>query len=150
MKLTRRVLYNKAKPVDFQFPEKNRRMQQDMLRFMARENGIGLAAPQIGVSQRTFVMQIQGWQRCCFNPEIVSSSPDLVDFDEGCLSFPGEHCILSRPEWVDVRYQDCEGLWHSERFAGILARCFQHELDHLNGITMWDRHKEQHAKQSGH
>ena len=149
MKLTRRVLYNTAKPVDFQDPEKNLRFEQAMLRFMAKENGIGLAAPQIGVSKRIFVMQVQGWQRCCSNPEITANARKLVDFDEGCLSFPGEHCIIARPEWVDVRYQDYLGYWHSERFSGILARCFQHELDHLNGITMWDRKKEQHAEQSG-
>jgi peptide deformylase len=149
MKLTRRVLHKPAKPAEFEYPERNRLLEMDMHRFMVQENGIGLAAPQIGISLRVFVMQMQGWRRTCFNPEITGRSDHWVDFDEGCLSFPGEHCIINRPEWVDVRYQDYQGQWHSERFSGILARCFQHELDHLDGITMWDRHKEQHAKQSG-
>ena len=146
MELTRRVLYRRAKPVDFRRPEHNRQLQARMYSFMQRQNGIGLAAPQIGISRRIFVMGIQGWQRACFNPEIRDFSTKSVLFDEGCLSFPGEHCIIQRPEWVEVRYQDPEGEWHTERFSGILARCFQHELDHLDGITMWDRYKEQNAE----
>ena len=148
MKLTKRVLYTRAKPVEFLYPEQNRLLAQNLRRFMINENGIGLAAPQIGVSRRVFVMETQGWQRTCFNPLIMMTSVESVDFDEGCLSFPGEHCIIKRPEWVDVRYQDHRGDWYAERFSGLLARCFQHELDHLDGIVMWDRHKEQHAKQS--
>ena len=148
MRLTKRVLYRKAKPVDFRYPEQNRLLVLQLLEFMRKENGIGLAAPQIGISRRIFVMDTAGWQGACFNPEITHSSKNLVDFDEGCLSFPGEHCIIQRPDWVDVRYQDYNGHWHTERFFGILARCFQHELDHLDGITMWDRIKEQHAEQS--
>jgi peptide deformylase len=92
-------------------------------------------------------MQVQGWQRSCFNPEITATSSEQVDWGEGCLSFPGEHCIIKRPQWIDVRYQDHQGEWHSERLADILARCFQHELDHLNGTTMWDRHKEQYISE---
>ena len=146
MELTRRVLHLRAKPVGFRYPEQNRLLAQRMRQFMIQENGIGLAAPQIGIAKRVFVMETQGWQRACFNPEIVQTSSESVDFDEGCLSFPGEHCIIKRPDWTDVKYQDWEGTWHSERFSGILARCFQHELDHLDGITMWDRYKEQNAK----
>lgn len=148
MELTKRVLYKRANPVDFRAPERNRLLARDLHRFMIQQLGIGLAAPQVGISRRVFVMEMQGWQRACFNPEIVATSPKLVEFDEACLSFSGEHCIIKRPEWIDVRYQDHEGNWHAERFSGILARCFQHELDHLDGITMWDRYKEQNAEQS--
>jgi peptide deformylase len=148
MKLTKRVLHKKAKPVDFRYPQQNLQLQEQMHKFMVRENGIGLAAPQIGISRRIFVMQFQGQQWHCFNPEIIDTASEMIDFDEGCLSFPGEHCIIKRPRWVDVSYQDHRGHRHSERLDSILARCFQHELDHLDGITMWDRHKEQHAEQS--
>jgi peptide deformylase len=148
MKLTKRVLHKRAKPVEFFYPEQNRLLAQELRRFMIEQNGIGLAAPQIGVSRRVFVMETQGWQRACFNPEILATSSESVDFDEGCLSFPGEQCIIKRPDWIDVKYQDWEGKWHSERFSDLLARCFQHELDHLDGITMWDRYKEQNAEQS--
>ena len=148
MNLTKRVLSKRARPADFRYPDQNLRLAQQMREFMLQENGIGLAAPQIGISRRVFVMEMQDWQRACFNPEITSASEKLVDFDEGCLSFPGKHCIIKRPDWVDAKYQDWHGDWHSERFSGILARCFQHELDHLNGITMWQRQKEQYAEQS--
>jgi peptide deformylase len=148
MKLTRRVLHRSTKPVTFEYPWQNDKLAKDMLRFMRENDGIGLAANQIGIDQRVFVMAVQGWQRACFNPEIVECSQNTVSWDEGCLSFPGEHCIIKRPEWVDVRYQSADGEWHAERFAALLGRCFQHELDHLDGITMWDRYKEQNAEQS--
>jgi peptide deformylase len=148
MKLTRRVLHKAIKSVDFRLVWQNQRLAQDMLEFMRRNNGIGLAANQIGVSRRLFVMEIGGWRRICFNPEIVQASPDLVSWNEACLSFPGDQCIIKRPQWVDVRYQSADGVCHTERLAELLGRCFQHELDHLDGVTMWDRYEEQHAKQS--
>ena len=148
MKLTHRVLAQRAKPVTFEHPWQNQQLAQAMLALMHQERGIGLAATQVGLRKRVFVMSIQGWQRACFNPQITAHSSELIDWDEGCLSFPGDRCIIKRPEWIDVKYQDDQGEWHSERFAGLLARCFQHELDHLDGITMWDRYKEQHAEQS--
>jgi len=147
MKLTRRVLSHVAKSVDFQYPYRNKQLEEQLYQYMTKQHGIGLAAPQVGISMRLFVMQVDSWSRACYNPEIIDSSQDLEQFDEGCLSFPGEHCVVSRPRWVDVRYQDFQGAWHSERLGGLLGRCFQHELDHLNGITMWDRHREQNAKQ---
>ena len=149
MRLTKRVLFKQAKPADFRYPEQNRLLAQHMHSFMVQQNGIGLAAPQIGISRRVFVMGIKDWQRACFNPEITGASENLVDFDEGCLSFPGEHCIIKRPDWIDVRYQDWQGEWQTERFSDVKARCFQHELDHLDGITMQQRQKEQYAEQSG-
>jgi len=147
MKLTHRVLAQQAKPVTFEYPWQNQNLAREMLSFMHQHGGIGLAATQVGLRQRLFVMQVQGWQRSCFNPEITATSSEQVDWGEGCLSFPGEHCIIKRPQWIDVRYQDHQGEWHSERLADILARCFQHELDHLNGTTMWDRHKEQYISE---
>ena len=148
MKLTKRVLHNRARPVDFKFPMRNETLVREMHDLMRQENGIGLAAPQIGISKRVFVMGINGFKRSFFNPEIVESSQDHRDFDEGCLSFPGEHCIIRRPAWIQVRYQDTQGHWLQERLEDLEARCFQHELDHLDGITMWDRYKEQNAEQS--
>jgi peptide deformylase len=148
MKLTRRVLKNQAKLVDFDFPHRNLDLQTQLLCFMKQHHGIGLAAPQVGISKRVFVIGINSEEECFFNPEITSASPECLDFDEGCLSFPGEHCIIKRPKEVSVRYQDYQGQHKQKTFQGLWARCFQHELDHLNGVTMWDRHKEQNAKQS--
>lgn len=146
MKLTKRVLKKKAKPVTFDYPIGNLEMEKRMFDFMVQERGIGLAAPQVGLSRRLFVMAIDGERRACYNPEIVDSSTTSVEFNEGCLSFRGDQCIITRPEEVSVRYQDYRGDRHAETFSGLWARCFQHELDHLDGITMWDRYQEQNAK----
>lgn len=147
--LTKRVLYKPAKAVDFDHPWQNQKLADDLIVRMRFHQGIGLAATQVGISLRVFVMEIGGWQWRCFNPQIDDQSPELGDWAEGCLSFPKEQCIIKRPIWVDVSYQDFQGTWHSERLADIRARCFQHELDHLSGITMHQRLEEQHAKQSG-
>jgi peptide deformylase len=148
MKLTKKVLHNVAKPMEFSWPYQNSDLANRMLKLMREERGIGLAAPQVGISKRLFVMEINGVTRACFNPEITKASNNLVDFDEGCLSFPGKSCIIKRPDTVEVRYFNLQGQAQEETLTGIEARCFQHELDHLDGITMWDRHKEQNAEQS--
>jgi len=148
MKLTQRVLYNKAKSCSFQYPFQNKRMADEMFDFMEKNHGIGLAAPQIGRALRMFVIDAEGFRDACFNPEITDKSDKLLEFDEGCLSFPGQHCIITRPDWVTVRYQTTAGEWQQKRLSGLAARCFQHELDHLDGVTMWDRYKEQNAEQS--
>jgi peptide deformylase len=148
MKLTRRVLYLKAKPVTFKYPLRNQQTAMSMLEFMRNNGGIGLAATQVGLRERILVMDINGWVRMCFNPEITAVSSDVAQDTEGCLSFPAQSCIVTRNAWVDVSYQDHEGHVHTERLTDLQARCFQHELDHLEGITMWDRNKEQYAEQS--
>jgi peptide deformylase len=149
MKLTKRVLYNRAKPwvfvgCDFQ----TERLAKQMLTLMREQQGIGLAAPQIGISKRVFVMDVHGRERACFNPEITFWSDVLIEFPEGCLSFPGEECIIKRPDTISVRYQDCHGDWIEDDMVGLEARCFQHELDHLDGVVMHDRQKEQNATKS--
>lgn len=144
MKLTRRVLHHTAKPVEFRYPWQNERLVQELLDLMTAENGIGLAAPQVGISQRVFVMKIGLKSWACFNPEIIKSGDDFVLFDEGCLSFPGESCSITRPNSIEVSYQTAQGQEVKEQLTGLAARCFQHELDHLDGITMHDR-KAQHA-----
>jgi peptide deformylase len=148
MKLTKRVLNRRAKPVEFEWPVQNQMLADHMLAFMRQEKGIGLAAPQIGRSVRVFVMEVDGQIRSCFNPEILNSSITLSDFDEGCLSFPGGSCTIKRPDTITVKYQDAHGSWTEAVLRGLESRCFQHELDHLNGKTMYDRQKEQHAEQS--
>lgn len=147
MKLTRRTLRLALKPMSVDRPDQLQELSRRMLMFMTQEGGIGLAANQIGERDRCFVMAIDGKEWFCANPEIVQAHEDIVQFDEGCLSFPGDRCIISRPNTIQVRYQDTNGQWQQETLTGLASRCFQHELDHLNGITMWDRHKEQHAEQ---
>lgn len=139
MKLTKKVLFKQAKPVKFNRPFQNKQLADQMVEFMLSQNGMGLAAPQIGISKRIFVMQIRGKLRQCFNPEIVEKSSVLIEFNEGCLSFPGEQCIIKRPDTVIVRYQDAAGNFTETSLVGLEARCYQHEMDHLDGIIMHDR-----------
>lgn len=144
MKLTRRILHQPAKPVDFTYPWKNQQLAKNLLEFMLAQNGIGLAAPQVGIGQRVFVMKIGVRSWACFNPEVMESDDDFANFDEGCLSFPGDSCTISRPNAIKVRYRTAEGEVQQEELLGLASRCFQHELDHLDGITMHDR-KANHA-----
>lgn len=148
MKLTKKVLYNRARECEFRWPYQNKQLADEMLAFMRKENGIGLAAPQIGIAKRLFVMETEGTIRACFNPEIVNQDANLTDYTEGCLSFPGESFTIKRPESVQVRYQNLQGQVIEETLTGLTARCFQHEYDHLDGITMHDRAKEQNATES--
>jgi peptide deformylase len=147
MQLTRRTLRLKLKPADLRNQWANEDLVNRMRYLMQAEGGIGLAANQCGERVRMFIMLIDGGFWACFNPEILEASTDLAEFDEGCLSFPGESCIIKRPSTIDVRYYDSKGTENVERLEGLPARCFQHELDHLNGITMHDRYKEQNAEQ---
>lgn len=142
MKLTRRVLHKAAKAVDFTYPWQNERMAHDLLEFMIGQNGIGLAAPQVGISQRVFVMKIGLRTWACFNPKILKMGKDTIEFEEGCLSFPGESCTINRPDVILVSYQTAQGTEVQEELQGLASRCFQHELDHLDGITMHDRKAE--------
>jgi peptide deformylase len=138
MKLDSRLLSQACEPVTFENPRRNLDLAHQLLRLMRRENGMGLAANQAGIDKRVFVMAVDSIYRHCFNPEIVRSSKQQVVLREGCLSFPGEFCQIERPATVDVRYQDAWGKVHEETLSGWHSRCFQHELDHLNGVTMYD------------
>lgn len=148
MELTRRTLKLKLKPAVFSNYWINQDLVARLVKVMQQHRGIGLAANQVGERVRVFVMQIYGQNWVCFNPEIVLDHNDLVDFNEACLSFPGETCIIKRADTIDVIYYTETGLEMKEKLTGLASRCFQHELDHLNGITMQDRYKEQNAKQS--
>lgn len=96
---------------------------------------IGLAANQCGIPIRMFVMGTDGHDFTCINPEIVNTNTTRVQIKEGCLSFPGLLLDVKRPSDITVKYYD-ENLNLVEcKLSGMLARCFQHELDHLNGVT---------------
>ena len=147
MELTRRTLKLVLKPANLSNQWANEDLVSRMRTLMQAESGIGLAANQCGERIRMFIMLIDGvfWE--CFNPEVLEHSYNLTEFNEGCLSFKGESVIIKRPDTVTVRYHDSKGKEHVEQLTGLPARCFQHELDHLNGITMHDRYKEQNAEQ---
>lgn len=105
---------------------------------MVKYNGIGLSANQCGVQLRAFVIGTDTFQMFCLNPKIIGKSENIVKDKEGCLSFPGLYCSVERPETIQVEYVDENGIKKQDILSGITARCFQHELDHLNGIRFVD------------
>lgn len=103
--------------------------------------GIGLSANQCGFKYRVFVLGSNDEFVAFFNPKIIMKSNEDVHLEEGCLSFPMLGLMITRPAEVMVEYQDFNGETRNTQLSGISARCFQHELDHLNGIVYTDRVK---------
>lgn len=108
---------------------------------MKLHGGIGLSANQCGVFERVFVLGSNDSVWACINPKIINASPDLIREKEGCLSFPGLALGVERPSWVEVEFVNEECKIVQMRFDGLTARCFQHELDHMNGIKFTDHVK---------
>ncbi len=120
-----------------------RKLFDDMLETMYDAPGIGLAAIQIGVPQRLVVIDLSKddeERKPLFmaNPEIISASEALSDYEEGCLSIPEFYEMVARPSEVKVRYLDRQGEGQEMVATGILATCIQHEIDHLNGVLFID------------
>jgi peptide deformylase len=119
-----------------------RQLAEDMLETMYDAPGIGLAAPQVGVTKRLIVMDCikDGPPEpvVLFNPEILWSSEDLSTYEEGCLSIPEQYADVKRPASVKVRWRDQDGLEQERQFSGIWATCVQHEIDHLDGKLFID------------
>lgn len=141
MKLINKMLSTQSLPADFTRPMDNLRLAQNLFQLMLKENGIGLAANQAGINIRLFVMYVDKEAFHCFNPEILEFGTVSVVAKEGCLSFPGEFCQIDRPDYIKVKFSNARGIYQERDFTGLASRCFQHELDHLNGVTMYDRIK---------
>ena len=112
------VLTKTCRPVT-KFDARLSTLIDDMIETMHEANGVGLAGPQVGVLR--------------VNPEIVRTGKETQTGTEGCLSLPGEYGIVTRPNFVVVRAQDRTGDWYEYEGAELIARCFCHELDHLDG-----------------
>jgi peptide deformylase len=121
-----------------------RRLADDMFETMYDAPGIGLAAPQIGISSRLIVLDCVKEEGAAprplamFNPEIVAASDEKSVYEEGCLSIPETFADVTRPAEVTVRWMDRDGNPAEETFAGLWATCVQHEIDHLNGKLFID------------
>ncbi len=121
-----------------------RDLARDMLRSMYAASGIGLAAPQVGVHKQLLVIDLDPENAAAppmvlINPEITSFGAGLDTYEEGCLSIPGVYLDVVRPSVVEVSYRDEMGRPQKLRADSLLARCIQHELDHLNGVLFVDR-----------
>jgi peptide deformylase len=111
------------------------------------ESGIGLAAPQIGVQKQIFVWDMDEEPMVIINPEIVESRGEWV-YDEGCLSIPGLYVEMLRPNEVLMRGLDLDGNTIEIEASELAGRLFQHELDHLNGVLMFDRMEADQRKEA--
>ena len=136
------VLHRPAAPVTDVTPE-IRQLIDDMVQTMYAAPGVGLAAPQVGVALRIFVADVSFGRNpsdllCLINPEFVERDGMQLE-DEGCLSLPGFNATVARPSRVVIKGLDREGQPQQIEGTGLLARCFQHEMDHLDGVLFVDR-----------
>ena len=121
-----------------------RELARDMLRSMYTAKGIGLAAPQVGVNQQLLVIDLDLENAATpplvlINPEITSASAGIDIYEEGCLSIPGVYLDVVRPTAIELSYRDEMGRPKKMKADGLMARCIQHEMDHLNGVLFVDR-----------
>ena len=121
-----------------------RKLVKDMLITMYSSKGIGLAAPQVGIQKRLLVIDLNfedpnAPPMVFINPEIISSSASLDTYEEGCLSIPGVYLNVLRPSSIKLSYRDEMGRPKKMNADGLMARCIQHEIDHLNGVCFVDK-----------
>lgn len=119
-----------------------KKLAKQMERAMYANDGVGLAAPQVGVTKRLIVIDVSPEDvkdpLVLVNPEIVALDGDPVEEEEGCLSCPGISVPIERQPWAHVRYFDLDGESWEIAGDGLLARCLQHEIDHLDGKTLFE------------
>ncbi|MBR1456516.1 MAG: peptide deformylase [Oscillospiraceae bacterium] len=134
------ALYKTCRPVT-EFNARLHQLLDDMAETLEKANGVGLAAPQVGVLRRAVLVietnvaeDEDEYVIELINPEILEADGEQ-DGPEGCLSVPGEYGLVKRPMHVKVRAQDRYGKWFEVEGEGLTARCFCHEIDHLNGIV---------------
>ena len=132
------ALRRKAKPIQV-IDDEVRDICQLMVEVMIRENGVGLAAPQIGISKRIFVLDADDEFHILINPELVELSEEVKEFKEGCLSVPGVDAIVTRSARAVVEGLNLNGENVRLVGEGLIARAIQHEMDHLNGNLFLDQ-----------
>jgi peptide deformylase len=120
-----------------EFDEKLEKLCDDMFETMYDDHGVGLAAPQIGLSLRLFVMDCEGIKLVAANPEIIETDGEQSG-QEGCLSLEKVPAVVVRAERAKLRAQDMNGEWFETEAEGYAARCFQHETDHCDGKLFID------------
>ncbi len=133
------ILRKTSRPVE-EITPRILRLLDDMRDTLKKAQGVGLAAPQVGVLRRVVLVENEeGEVLELINPIIVSASEERQEDLEGCLSVPGEWGITNRPMTVTVRAQNRKGEWYEATGSGLTARCFCHELDHLDGTLYTDK-----------
>ena len=115
---------------------------EDLVETMRKEGGIGLSANQVGLLERVFVMYSDVKESkimACYDPQIVEMASEQIIMDEGCLSYPGMWLKVKRPVWIKATWEDQHGVKDEYQLAGLEARIFQHEYDHMEGTVFTNR-----------
>ena len=126
------ALHKVCRPVE-NFDRRLHKLLADMRQTLAEANGVGLAAPQVGILRRAVIVDTGEEILELVNPELLETSGEQ-EGAEGCLSVPGKYGLVKRPNYAKVRAQDRNGEWFEVEGEELIARCFCHELDHLDGI----------------
>ena len=126
------ALHKVCKPVET-FDRKLHKLLDDMHETLTEANGVGLAAPQVGILRRVVIVDTGDEILELVNPELLETDGEQTG-EEGCLSVPGRYGLVKRPYYAKVRAQDRFGNWYEVEGEELIARCFCHELDHLDGI----------------
>ena len=126
------ALHKVCKPVEV-FDRKLHKLLDDMIQTLDDAQGVGLAAPQVGILRRVVIVDTGEGVLELINPTMLETSGEQVGA-EGCLSVPGKYGLVKRPYYAKVRAQDRDGQWYEVEGEELIARCFCHELDHLDGI----------------
>lgn len=134
----------KSQEWNFEIDGDPEELSHNMVNFMLANHGIGLAANQINLTKRIFVMGHSAYENfprpfAVINPKILQVSKELVLDIEGCLSYPGIQLTVKRPEWIIASYQNVKGDFKDIKLRGYASKCFQHEIDHLDGICFVDK-----------
>lgn len=132
------VLHQRTKKIKDPLDSDLLELANEMAEVMHAKNGVGLAAPQIGIGKRICVIEEGGVRYVLINPSITKYSKETVVMEEGCLSVPGKFFPIERPAEVNATFTTLEGKRAKLRASGLLARALQHEIDHLNGIIILD------------
>ena len=127
------ALHKVCRPVE-KFDAKLHKLLDDMAETMQNANGVGLAAPQVGILRRVVVVDTGDGVLELVNPTLLETDGEQVGA-EGCLSVPGKYGLVKRPYYAKVRAQDRNGQWFEAEGEELMGRCFCHELDHLDGIV---------------
>lgn len=131
------ILRKKSKEIT-EITDRIKILLDDMIDTMNEAEGVGLAAPQVGILRRAVVIDIGEGPIKLINPVILETKGEVIDI-EGCLSIPGRSGTVNRPEWVRVKYIDIDGKEKVLEGSGLLARAICHEVDHLDGILYTDK-----------
>ncbi|MDR0472831.1 MAG: peptide deformylase [Treponema sp.] len=133
------LLRQKALPVKSISPE-YAKIAEEMLKILREGKGIGLAGPQIGLMERIFVIEVKGEDpRTFINPSIIETSQEIVKYEEGCLSIPGQYANVMRPQSLKIQAWNEKGRPFTVEASGLAARVILHEYDHLEGVLFIDR-----------